>query len=240
MSIIRGAPRRFVESSLRPVVSRLIGGGINPNTLTTFGTLVSFASATLYAFGHVRTGGLVLLLSGVFDMLDGKVAREGNGATRFGAFYDSTLDRLADAALFFGIAMYFLAGGVPQQWVVPGVAVSMTGMASALTISYARARAEGLGMECKVGVAQRAERIIGMGVPSLVFGAGPGGVLLLVIVLVLSTLAVITVVQRIVHVYKLTNQGSARLPAAAESPVGEPVLSGSVMADTSMKGSSSE
>jgi phosphatidylinositol phosphate synthase len=196
---------------LVPLIDKLIGGGTNPNSLTTLGTLISIGSAVLFSLGHASWGGFFLLVSGVMDMLDGRVARGGSGPTKFGAFYDSTLDRLADAALFFGIAMYFIQGGLAENLVAAGVAISMMGMGFTLSISYARARAEGLGLDCKVGVAQRAERIVGLGLPSMIFGAGPDGLLLFGIILILTALAAITVVQRIVHVYRITDRGSSKL-----------------------------
>lgn len=209
--LLHGTPRRVLERTLDPVIKYLVAAETNPNHITTLATLISVASAVLFSVGHARWGGFVLLLSGVFDILDGGVAREGKGPTKFGAFYDSTLDRIADAALFFGIAMYFLQGGLRPNLVVVGVAISMMGMAFSLSLSYARARAEGLGVECKVGVAQRAERMLGLGFPMMFFGAGPDGLLLFGILVILTFLAAVTVVQRILHVYKVTDGGSAKL-----------------------------
>lgn len=209
--LIHGAPRRVLERLLDPLIKVLIGGDTNPNSITTLATLVAVASAVLFSVGHASWGGFLLLISGVLDILDGRVAREGGGPTKFGAFYDSTLDRIADAALFFGIAMYFLQGGLRQDLVAAGVAISMMGMGFTLSLSYARARAEGLGLECKVGVAQRAERILGLGFPMMFFGVGPDGLLLLGILVILTFLAAVTVFQRIVHVYRVTGGGSAKL-----------------------------
>src|SRR6266704_682231 len=88
---------------------------IRPNLITTVGTLVVIASATAFGLGWVRPGGLMLLVSGLFALLDGRVARRADMTTTFGAFYDSTLDRVGEAALFGGIALYFLRGGVPPE-----------------------------------------------------------------------------------------------------------------------------
>jgi CDP-diacylglycerol--glycerol-3-phosphate 3-phosphatidyltransferase len=209
--MIHGAPRRVLERGLEPFIKLMIGGETNANNITTLGTLISVASAVSFSLGHLSWGGFLLLISGVFDMLDGRVARGGTGPTKFGAFYDSTLDRVADAALFFGIAMYFLQGGLREDLVAAGVAISMMGMGFTLSISYARARAEGLGLECKVGVAQRAERIIGLGLPMMLFGSAGEGMLLLGILVILTLLAAVTVVQRIWHVYKVTDGGKEKL-----------------------------
>ena len=204
MSLIPKPIERGFEASLRPVVEWLIAREVNPNALTTVGTLVLVGSAVAYGTGVARLGGALLLLSGVFDMLDGRVARGRLAASEFGAFYDSTLDRVGESALFTGIALFFVAGGVPAWIVTPAVGVAVAALAFSLIVSYARARAEGLGLECKVGIAQRAERILGLGVPTLFFGAGPDGLLLLGIVTLLALVALVTVVQRVVHVHRNT------------------------------------
>ncbi len=201
--IPRSVQNRF-ERLLAPLATGLIATGIHPNTLTTLGFLTLGASAVAFGVGFVRLGGLLLLLSGAFDMLDGKVARGGGTMSLFGAFYDSTLDRVGEAALFGGITLYFMTGGVRSDWAVWAVGAALVALASGLIVSYTRARAEGLMLECKVGMIQRAERILGLGVPVMFFGAGPDGVLLFGIVVVLAALSVVTIVQRIHHVYRLT------------------------------------
>jgi len=210
MTIIPTVLRRALEATIAPLVSALIRHKVSPNVLTTLGTLVLLGSGVAFGFGVAQLGGALLLLSGVMDMLDGRVARGGGIVSKFGAFYDSTLDRIGESALFGGIAVYFVAGGVAEAWRIPALLASLVALSAGLTVSYARARAEGLQMECKVGVAQRAERILGLGVPTLFLGAGPGGFLLLGVVAILAVLAVITVVQRIMHVYRLTNRRGQR------------------------------
>ena len=210
MTIIPSVLRRGLEAAIAPLVSALIRAQVSPNVLTTIGTLVLAGSGLAFGFGVARVGGALLLLSGVMDMPDGRVARGGGVVTKFGAFYDSTLDRIGEAALFGGIAVYFVAGGVAESWRLPALIATLVALSAGLTVSYARARAEGLQMDCKVGVAQRAERILGLGVPTMVFGAGPGGFLLLGVVAILAVLAVITVAQRILHVYRLTTRRGPR------------------------------
>lgn len=190
-------------ATIRPAVSWLISTGIRPNTITTIGTGLVVVSAVAYAIGAVRTGGLFLLLSGVVDTLDGQVARSTGRATRFGAFYDSTLDRVGDGATFIGIGWYLMTAPdvAYRDW---AVLLCMLGVLSSLLVSYARARAEGLGLDCKVGIAQRAERILGLGLISLAIGAGPGALVLEGVVLILTLLSAITVVQRFVYVYRVT------------------------------------
>ncbi len=224
--LIPGFLRRGFEALLEPFVSRLVAMGVTPNAITSVGTAVLVASAIAFGYGAVRLGAALLLLSGVFDMLDGRVARLGGRTTKFGAFYDSTLDRVGESALFIGIAIFFIAGGVEQRWQIPGVTLAMIAMAAGLTVSYARARAEGLGLECKVGIAQRAERVLGLGAPTLFFGAGPGGMLLFAVIALLAVVAVVTVVQRVLHVRSATGGvRRATKPRWAE-PV-EPVLASS-------------
>ncbi len=222
MRLYPNALRRVFESWLDPLIRFLTHVGVNPNTLTTLGTFVLLGSGTAFGLGRPRLGGLLLLLSGVFDMLDGRVARRGAKVTKFGAFYDSTLDRVGESALLGGIAVFFVSGGVPARLEIWALGIGILAVTMGLTVSYARARAEGLGLDCRVGIAQRAERILGLGVPTLFFGAGPDGLLLLGIVAVLALLSSVTVVQRILHVYKNTRPVEAAPGEAGRSPESRP------------------
>jgi CDP-diacylglycerol--glycerol-3-phosphate 3-phosphatidyltransferase len=210
MSLIPAPLREGFERLLAPLVDRLVESRTSPNVITTVGTAVTVLSGVAFGAGGVRLGAALLLLSGVCDMLDGRVARTAGTTSKFGAFYDSTLDRVGESALFAGVALFFVRGGVSPRLVPWAVGAAIAALAAGLLVSYARARAEGLGLDCKVGIAQRAERILGLGAPTLVFGAGPGGLLLFVIVSVLAAIAAITVVQRIVHVHRVTGSGSPR------------------------------
>ena len=154
--------------------------------------------------GHIRLGGALLLLSGVADTLDGQVARGGAMVTRFGAFYDSTLDRVGDGATFIGIGAFLLTAP-DVAYRIPAVIACMVAILSSLLVSYARARAEGLGLDCKVGIAQRAERILGLGVASLVVGAGPRAQVLEGLVALLAVASIITVIQRFAYVHRAAN-----------------------------------
>ena len=196
-----GALEKPFYTAVNPLVARLIRAGVRPNTITTVGTGLVLVSALAYGMGHIRLGGLILLLSGIADTLDGQVARGGAMVTRFGAFYDSTLDRVGDGATFIGIGAYLLmAPDIAHR--IPAVILCMVAILSSLLVSYARARAEGLGLDCKVGIAQRAERILGLGLASLLVGAGPRGIVLEAIVALLAVASTITVVQRFVYVYR--------------------------------------
>jgi CDP-diacylglycerol--glycerol-3-phosphate 3-phosphatidyltransferase len=187
-----------------PLVRWLVRAGVRPNTLTTLGTLLVVASAFGYGFGAIRLGGFLLLLSGFMDTLDGSVARESGASTRFGAFYDSTLDRIGDGATFIGIGAYLLnAPDVAYRNLA--IILAMIAMLASMVVSYARARAEGLGIDCRVGIAQRAERMIGLGLASLLVGAGPRALVLEAMVAILAVTSLITVVQRFHYVYRVTN-----------------------------------
>lgn len=206
-------PQRIKDGFVRaigPLARALIRAGISPNAITTAGALAVVASATAFAVGEIRLGGFLLLFSGVFDLLDGQVARLGRRTTDFGAFYDSTLDRVGESALFGGIALYFLRGGVPPARVTLAVGLAIAALAASLLVSYTRARAEGLGYECKVGIAARAERLLLLGLPTLLLGPGRDGWLLFAIVALLALATTITVVQRVVHVGRIAAAAAQR------------------------------
>jgi CDP-diacylglycerol--glycerol-3-phosphate 3-phosphatidyltransferase len=218
MTLIPAPVRRGFDAVLEPLVRALIASGVSPNAITTVGTGILIGSAAGYGFGYVRTGGALLLLSGALDMVDGKVARGGGGMSRFGAFYDSTLDRIGEAALFTGITFYFMAGGVSPRWVHWAIWTTLIGISSGLIVSYARARAEGLGFDCRVGIAQRAERILALGIPTALFGAGRDGLLLLAIVFLMALTSLITIGQRIAHIYRLSRNLQGAPVARAARP----------------------
>lgn len=201
--MVSASSKRIYHDGMAPLVRALLRTGVTPNALTTIGALLILASAVAFGYGEIRWGGFLLLVSGMVDTLDGQVARLGAQESRFGAFYDSTLDRVGDGASFIGIAAYLMRAP-DVRWRDAAVVLCMVGIVAALLVSYMRARAEGLGLECKVGIAQRAERILGLGLPTLLIGAGPGGLVLTVIVAVLTLLSLITVGQRFAHVYRET------------------------------------
>ena len=200
-----GSLEKPFYAMVNPLVERLIRAGVRPNTITTVGTGLVLVSALLYAAGQIRLGGAVLLLSGIADTLDGQVARGGAMVTRFGAFYDSTLDRVGDGATFIGIGAFLLTAP-DVAYRTPAVILCMVAILGSVLVSYARARAEGLGLDCKVGIAQRAERILGLGIASVIFGAGPRALLLEAIVALLAIASLITVVQRFVYVHRHAGQ----------------------------------
>ena len=143
----------------------------------------------------------MVLVAGAFDTLDGALARATNRVTQFGKFFDSTMDRFSEAVVFLGLAIAFLRGPSVGVAETTGVALSFVVMIGSIMISYARARAEGLDLDCEVGWLQRPERILILGIGLLLPRA-----LLLAVLAVLAVLTHITVGQRIAHVRRLTNQ----------------------------------
>lgn len=210
MNVIPQAVKDGFVRLTKPLVGRLVRAHASPNMITTFGAFIVIGSAVAFALSEIRLGGLLLLVSGLFDILDGQVARVGGSGTTFGAFYDSTLDRVGEAALFSGIALHFMRGGLSPAEVPLGVMLAIAALAASLLVSYTRARAEGLGLECKVGIAARAERFLLLGAPTLLFGGAWGGRLLFWIVAVLALVTVITVIQRIIYVARTAEAVPAR------------------------------
>jgi CDP-diacylglycerol--glycerol-3-phosphate 3-phosphatidyltransferase len=142
--------------------------------------------------------GWIIGLTAIFDVLDGMVARRTGRTTVFGAFYDSTLDRIADGALLGGIAWFFATD--PAHKSLPVLALALLGIVGTFLVSYTRARAEALGIDAKVGVMQRAERIVLLSVPQAFFGLVLGGWVLVAVVAILAVTAWITAVQRMLFV----------------------------------------
>ncbi|OGU01073.1 MAG: hypothetical protein A2085_00480 [Gemmatimonadetes bacterium GWC2_71_10] len=203
MALLPKAIENGFLKALDPLAAGLMRLGVKPNSITTISVLLLLLSGAAYALDHLRTGALLLLSSGIFDLLDGKVARSARLETRFGAFYDSTMDRLGEAALFSGLGIYFM-NAPGQRLPVLGLAMCFAALSCSFLVSYTRARAEGLGLDCKVGIARRAERFIVLGIPTAIWGPGNQGWMLLVILTLLAGVAAITTVQRISHVYRLT------------------------------------
>lgn len=193
-----------------PVADWLVRRRVHPNTITVIGTLCTVVGGIIYGTGHIRTAGWFLGLTALFDVLDGTVARRSNKSSTFGAFLDSTLDRLADGAVMAGLATFYALNPVHRS--IPMVVVCMLGLIGAFLTSYTRARAEALGIEAKVGMLQRPERVVLLSVPQAFFGLALDGWVLGLIIVVLTVTAWVTVVQRIVFVYHATQSDTeARL-----------------------------
>jgi phosphatidylglycerophosphate synthase len=180
----------FLDTPLSQIAKRI---PLSPNTLTIVGFLITVVAALVIP-NNIRLGGILILIGGIFDILDGVVARTRGEITCFGAFLDSILDRYADAFLFLAISWYFIEKGN-----LTGAYLSLGTLVGAFLISYARARAEGLGTSCHTGIMERPERLI-----LLAFATISGW--LVPVLWIMLVLTHITVLQRIYHARKLMNR----------------------------------
>jgi CDP-diacylglycerol--glycerol-3-phosphate 3-phosphatidyltransferase len=169
--------------------------------LTVIGFLINVVAAVVIATGGFVAGGIIMLIGGAFDTLDGALARATGQESLFGKFFDSTVDRFSEAVIFLGVAVSYLRAPTVDVMGVTGVALSFAAMIGSIMVSYARARAEGLEprVDCEVGWLQRPERIVILGVALLL----PAPFLMGALVL-LTVLTHVTVAQRIAHVRGLT------------------------------------
>lgn len=193
--------RDRVYRIIDPLTGWLTQRRVHPNLLTTLGFLVTMSSALAFHQHHVRTAGALILLGGFFDILDGRVARLTRLGSKFGAFYDSTLDRISEITVFLGILSLYNdyrleLGDVGMIYLI------LLAMAGSLMISYTRARAEALGLDCRVGLMPRAERVVLIGCASLFFGESWDGLILKIVIVLLAVLTNLTAFQRIVWVYR--------------------------------------
>lgn len=190
-----------------PVANWLVKRGVHPNTITIVGTLCTVTGGVIYGTGHIRTGGFFLGITALFDVLDGTVARRSNKSSMFGAFLDSTLDRLADGFVLGGLAVFYATSQIHGS--VPLMLTALLGLVGAFLTSYTRARAESLGLDAKVGLLQRPERVVLLSAPQALFGLVLDGWVLAIIVVILAATAWITVIQRVAYVYTATTRADA-------------------------------
>jgi CDP-diacylglycerol--glycerol-3-phosphate 3-phosphatidyltransferase len=194
---------------MEPIAGGLIKLGVSANALTTFGTASTVAGGIAFGFGYMRTGGIIIAVTAIADALDGVVARRTNNVTVFGAFYDSTLDRVADGALLAGLAYFYAVNPIhANKWML---AITLAGIIGTYLVSYARARAEALGINAKVGVMQRAERVALLCAPQALFGLALNGWVLRAVVVILAVSAWHTAIRRINYV-RLSTQGDIPSP----------------------------
>ena len=179
----------------RPFLGVLNKGPLTPNALTITGLIINIVAAYAIATSHFIYGGLLILLSGLFDLLDGALARYSNQASRFGAILDSTVDRVSEAAIFMGLLLYFWKLGTQQE-----IIIIFLVLVGSFLVSYIRARSEGQGLECKVGWFTRAERIIVIALGLLLNQVGIAMWILLVFIYV-------TVLQRLLYIRKQARMG---------------------------------
>ena len=194
-----------VRGILAPVVRLAIALHLTPNTITVIGLLITVVAAVLVAGGWLLVGAAVLTAGSLFDAVDGALARAQGGGTAFGSFLDSTLDRASEAILYVGIAVWFLNTLAEPTWPVLAV---LGALAGSFLVSYARARAEGIGLSASVGLAPRTERLVLVIVGVALAGLGFTQILIGILVLV-AALTAVTVVQRIRHVWRLSQVAAA-------------------------------
>jgi CDP-diacylglycerol--glycerol-3-phosphate 3-phosphatidyltransferase len=205
--------------AVEPLVTLLSRLGVQADHLTITGLVLSVLSGLAFYAGHTRTGALMLTLAGLCDILDGELARRAGLSSRFGAFLDSTLDRLSEALVLLGILGFYLrnlyalvlhperallqisTGLEPLTWAVVAFTAALA-LVGSFMVSYTRARAEGLGLDCKVGWFERPERLVLLVVAGLlrVFWAMSAALLLL------AVLSFATAAQRVAHVHRNTRR----------------------------------
>lgn len=193
---------------IEPVADYLVRHRVNPNVITTIGTLCTIAAAVIYAFGHISIAGWVLGLTALFDVLDGTVARRTGRETKFGAFYDSSLDRVSDGMILGGLTVFY-AIDTPRHSVAM-VIICLLAIIGTFLTSYTRARADALGIDARVGMLQRPERVVLLSAPQAFFGLAFHGLVLAAIVVLLAVTSWITAVQRIAFVHAATTPRADR------------------------------
>jgi len=182
--------KKWCLAVLRPLAHLFIRLGFTPDWLTLMGLVMNLGATVAFAKGYLHWGAIIMMMAGLCDILDGQVAREGRKETKFGALLDSTTDRYSEIFIYFGIGAYLIGN---DEWVASGILFfAITG---SLMVSYVRARAEGLGEDCKVGFMQRPERLIALALGSLL-----GHHSLVFVLVLLAVTTNYTVVERLTYI----------------------------------------
>ena len=199
--------QKVIYVIINPLIKAMIKARITPNIVTFVGFVINIVAAVVfiraaYCSGESQTtsigwAGAILLFAGLFDMMDGRLARMGNMSSRFGALWDSALDRYSELFSLFGITFFFLL----TNDVVSGI-VTFLALIGSIMVSYVRARAEGLGIECKVGFMQRPERVVLTSLGAILAGATSSVVYLIVPMWLIAIFGNITAFWRILHCYR--------------------------------------
>ncbi len=192
-TVLPDSIQKWFIKIIDPFIELIVRFNVHPNHFTILGLFISFVGAIFYAKHDIRLGGLFILLGGLSDIIDGKVARKTGLSSKFGALLDSSLDRYSEVFMFLGTAIYFVQKDHPYTSIMVFLALG-----GSMMVSYVRARAEGLGYDCKVGIMQRPERIVYVGVSSLIHPY-----VLEVVIWMIAILANFTAIQRMRHVFKL-------------------------------------
>lgn len=173
-NFLKDVGQPLVYRVIQPFIELLARVGVTPNAVTAIGFVVNVGATIIFVYGtnaargdlrYVAWGGAVILLAGLFDMMDGRLARVSKQESRFGALFDSVLDRYSELAMFLGICYYLVA----QQYFLSSL-FAFIAMIGSVMVSYVRARAEGLGIECKGGLMQRPERVLLVGITAILCG----------------------------------------------------------------------
>ena len=164
-----------IYTIINPIIQLFVKLGITPNMVTSFGLLLNITAAIIFIIGaeqddrtdmtYVGWGGFTILIAGLFDMMDGRLARIGNMSSAFGAFYDSVIDRYSELVMFLGICYYLIS----QDYFLSSL-FAFVALIGSMMVSYVRARAEGLGIECSVGMMQRPARVVTIGAAAMFCG----------------------------------------------------------------------
>ena len=210
--------QQLIYRIINPLIRGMIKVGITPNFITTVGLVLNIVAAAVFVYAGlvegrglhiVGWGGAIVLFAGLFDMMDGRLAREGGMVSRFGALYDSVLDRYSELFTLLGIVYYLTLRGYLAFSIITFVA-----LIGSLMVSYVRARAEGLGLECKVGLMQRPERVVLTALGAIFCGvfrnltAFDPVLILVVPIALIAILANWTAIVRLHHCYKLLRETS--------------------------------
>ena len=206
--------QQLIYKIINPLIHGMIKIGITPNFITTTGFILNVVAAGMFVYAGICGGqndlsilgwaGGVILFAGSFDMMDGRVARLGNMSSKFGALYDSVLDRYSELMTFFGICYYLSV----KDYFIYAI-IAFVALIGSLMVSYVRARAEGLGIECKVGFMQRPERVVLTSLGALFCGvfkditAFDPMLILMVPLTIVAVFANITAFARVRHCYKV-------------------------------------
>ena len=196
MANLEGARRTLGKYFAEPIVTVLEKTHVTPNALTCIGLLITIVAAVLVAFKHPFAAGFVVLFAGLFDMLDGALARRTNRVTKFGGVLDSTLDRVSEAVVLIGIAVFYV-----NQHSTWGVTLAGVAMMSSQLVSYIRAKAEAMNINCEIGLFTRPERVVILSI-GLLFSKF--NYVLLIALAIIAVLSLFTAGQRLFFVWKKT------------------------------------
>jgi CDP-diacylglycerol--glycerol-3-phosphate 3-phosphatidyltransferase len=189
----RASARQMISSYVeRPVAGALAKIGVSPNMVTMAGLVGAGISAWLISEGILWAGGVVMLFAGILDLFDGALARSTGQASPFGALLDSVVDRVSEIVALLGLLIYYARGGSLEGTVLVYLAVG-----GSVMVSYLRARSEGLGIDCKVGIMTRPERVAALGFGLIVGYWAP--VVMLVVLGAIAGLTILTTAQRLFH-----------------------------------------